>query len=1107
MTVPVPAPAPAPAPAPRHPNKGYLPFSPSRARFLPYQRRTPSQTYEQVPPDTDNDQVQEYAGPGSNEPESTGQTDTHALSSPVQPQEQLTITFNGAGPTQPFPITPTSPSFAGPRWDSLPGRRQNSLGHLAIAGIAETADAPVIQDSKHHLYPIRSPHSATFSTGQYAHPHIPEDESIDFPYSPIDNPRHEHDPAVTPGPPSKMYRPDSRQSGEAARSPGADSLNFSRPRRPSFASVNRFDVPSATHLRPDTARTSVSDSVHVESKAVTSNQLPINPGPRAARHPSVASNMSSGTYASAAPGLYHKSSYDRLVPYRNVSQNAAAQNAAAGNHVGLPHIIPPQSPQLNRRGPYAQHQQFPYLYEDELRSSVRSQLTSSTAQDTLFTDPERASLMTRRSSAFSTGFRNRRSSFFGPHDPTFDVRESLSVDDVMGMYEQGFHDSDMESSRRLSSIDHDHVPVVRLAPGDHDDSRPGSALSHNSEAASRLLEAMSQSSAMAIPGRSFPLNSDGSITIHDTKAFFRKSLASSLPNDMRLSFIKSELQDIGDDEDLKTELVNPFEADNGGHNRHDSGKEVGPRNEVIPPSGDAMQPHGEHEPNPIEQDILSPLEKETLAIPLSPAMAEIKPIQPPQPLQGAAQPEDSDPDANDRYGFRKQNQYITRKQYDEWNGPYSEYLTRRRKKWEAFLKENGLMTDLPNRFPQHSAKAKRFVRKGIPPDWRGRAWFYYAGGPKILANNPGVYETMLKRVEGGDLKEVCREDIERDLYRTFPDNLRFRRSATTGLVPGADGSGSPSPAHSRNNSTQSANPTPRASDPEIITSLRRVLSAFAIFNPSIGYCQSLNFLGGMLLLFVETEEQAFWLLNIITRVYLPGTHEMSLEGSKVDLSLLMNELQVVLPNVWTKISDDGFNPAAKKKPTKRSRNHKHGAPSISGENLPPVTLALTAWFMSCYIGTLPIETTLRVWDVFFYEGSKTLFRVALAIFKIGENEIKSIGDPMEVFAVVQSLPRNMLDANALMDATFKRRSGLNHLTSEAIDQQRAERKEKLQIQRKEAVAAAAAAPGIATAATIAVSRTRKAGDISSVNSGDSGGGRRKHTLFARRTKDRGHSDV
>lgn len=32
-------------------------------------------------------------------------------------------------------------------------------------------------------------------------------------------------------------------------------------------------------------------------------------------------------------------------------------------------------------------------------------------------------------------------------------------------------------------------------------------------------------------------------------------------------------------------------------------------------------------------------------------------------------------------------------------------------------------------------------------------------------------------------------------------------------------------------------------------------------------------------------------------------------------------------------------------------------------------------------GSFP-QTTLRVWDVLFYEGAKVLFHVALAIFKV-----------------------------------------------------------------------------------------------------------------------------
>ncbi|RYO76050.1 hypothetical protein DL766_003775 [Monosporascus sp. MC13-8B] len=383
----------------------------------------------------------------------------------------------------------------------------------------------------------------------------------------------------------------------------------------------------------------------------------------------------------------------------------------------------------------------------------------------------------------------------------------------------------------------------------------------------------------------------------------------------------------------------------------------------------------------------------------------------------------------DRYGFRKQNQYITRDQYNAWNDGYTEYLARRKKKWCAYLKENGLMTDNPNRFPPRSAKTKRFIRKGIPPEWRGAAWFYYAGGPAILAKHAGLYDELLKR----DVKDVDLEAIERDLHRTFPDNFKFRSHSASALA---------EPAGSRNSQYTVKNAPPsdgtKRRETPMISSLRRVLHAFAIYNPRIGYCQSLNFLAGLLLLFVETEEHAFWLLNIITRVYLPGTHEVSLEGANVDLGVLMSELRESLPAVWAKIGGelDGTDTASIRTNRLRRNRNKQLEPT----RLPPITLCMTAWFMSCFIGTLPIESTLRVWDVFFYEGSKTLFRVAMTIFKLGEAEIKAVGDLMEIFQVVQTIPRRFIDANALIDACFKRRNGFGHISQDTVDQKRMERR-------------------------------------------------------------------
>ncbi|KAI9810917.1 MAG: hypothetical protein M1827_005776 [Pycnora praestabilis] len=368
----------------------------------------------------------------------------------------------------------------------------------------------------------------------------------------------------------------------------------------------------------------------------------------------------------------------------------------------------------------------------------------------------------------------------------------------------------------------------------------------------------------------------------------------------------------------------------------------------------------------------------------------------------------------DRYGFHKASQHVTLAQYDAWNNTYTLVLDRRKEKWTSLMKHHGLSTDNPTRFPPKSDKVKRYIRKGIPPNWRGAAWFWYAGGYTRLEQHPGLYHKLLERVGTEEMSENDKELIERDLNRTFPDNVKFKPDPTvTDEATGNAGRGI-TPGHRS-----------ITAETKILQALRRVLQTFSIHNPKIGYCQSLNFLAGLLLLFME-EEKAFWMLNIITHVYLPGTHEVNLEGANVDLGVLMISIRESMPAIWAKVGGELDGSAGD-----------GGQLSI---RLPPITLCTTAWFMSCFIGTLPIETVLRVWDSFFYEGSKTLFRVALAIFKVGEAQIRAVNDPMEIFQVVQTIPRRLIDAGAVMEACFKRRNGFGHLSQEKIEERRKQRR-------------------------------------------------------------------
>ena len=67
-----------------------------------------------------------------------------------------------------------------------------------------------------------------------------------------------------------------------------------------------------------------------------------------------------------------------------------------------------------------------------------------------------------------------------------------------------------------------------------------------------------------------------------------------------------------------------------------------------------------------------------------------------------------------------------------------------------------------------------------------------------------------------------------------------------------------------------------------INKLRRVLVAFSWYDTSIGYCQGLNRLAAIALLFLD-EEHAFWCLVTIVHHHLPQDYyDRSLLGSQAD---------------------------------------------------------------------------------------------------------------------------------------------------------------------------------------------------------------------------------
>ena len=171
--------------------------------------------------------------------------------------------------------------------------------------------------------------------------------------------------------------------------------------------------------------------------------------------------------------------------------------------------------------------------------------------------------------------------------------------------------------------------------------------------------------------------------------------------------------------------------------------------------------------------------------------------------------------------------------------------------------------------------------------------------------------------------------------------------------------------------------------------LHLVLKAYSLYDTEVGYCQAMAPVSAVLLMHM-TMEDAFWCLVSLLKNYVKGYYGEKLEAVRLEGEIFKGLLSKVLPSI-----------------SKHMEKH----------HIDPL-MYMTEWFMCLFSRNLPFSSVLRIWDMFFCEGVKVLFRTALTILKLTltSDVLKECDGMFETNDKLRNLPLELMQEDTFIPA-------------------------------------------------------------------------------------------
>eukprot|EP01087_Luapelamoeba_hula_P012829 TRINITY_DN3623_c0_g1_i1.p1 TRINITY_DN3623_c0_g1~~TRINITY_DN3623_c0_g1_i1.p1 ORF type:complete len:1456 (+),score=244.72 TRINITY_DN3623_c0_g1_i1:196-4563(+) len=270
-----------------------------------------------------------------------------------------------------------------------------------------------------------------------------------------------------------------------------------------------------------------------------------------------------------------------------------------------------------------------------------------------------------------------------------------------------------------------------------------------------------------------------------------------------------------------------------------------------------------------------------------------------------------------------------------------DYMSRQlkqKKLWDQYITKFGGGVEL-----MQTERMGALILDGISDDLRGPVWQTLLGSIYHLRETSEEYHQILSERKGQ--QSTATIDIKKDIHRSLHH--------------------------------------PYFEMDEGRNALQRVLIAYSWRNPQVGYCQSMNILTALLLLFM-TEEEAYSALGRICEELLPQYFTPDMIGAVTDQHVFEDLIEEYFPTMYKHLQTMNF----------------------------PFALLSFPWFLCIFVGHLPMEATLRVWDRLFYEGglfsdTTFLFKMGLALLKQNELTVLTQGEGCDVASVLKKCNYNI----------------------------------------------------------------------------------------------------